>query len=116
MDLHRTAQKVANVNESYRLILTDAIFPEGFSRFVDSLVTNGIVGEDWTMNRNELKYHWCDDRDRRGVMIETNTFPTDKTSVVNTVVIEGIKPALDVVQSVLQTHNVCYSSLQQVKT
>jgi len=114
MELHKSAQRIANVNEARLLVLNEARFPNGFVKFMDALVANDIVNEDWTPNKSSAGFCWCDSRENRGVLVETDSFPITTESVIGSVYIQGVKASLDIVKSVVQSQQVCYSSMQLI--
>jgi len=67
MELHKSAQRIANVNEARLLVLNEARFPNGFVKFMDALVANDIVNEDWTPNKSSAGFCWCDSRENQKI-------------------------------------------------
>jgi hypothetical protein len=116
METHRTAQRQAIKQNMRSIVLKDAIFPNGFFHFMDTLATNEVISEDWTVNPGAIGYRWnTRTSDLTDVLVETQKFPTDSSTGVlgdvGIVIFEGRRTALDIVESVLISQNVCYKEM-----
>lgn len=111
LNLHQAAWKHNNIVKATALVLTDAVFPNGFANFMEALVREGVVDEGYKRKDGAIGYRWCDDREMGGLLIETCHHPM-LTDRAGTMIFEGIKDALEIAHATLNTHNVQYSKLE----
>ena len=109
---HIKTQEHMNVTKASTIVLDQAAFPGGFAKFMDALIRNGIVAENYTRTEGAIGYRWDDSRARGGVMVETATHPM--TNTPGTVIFEGMAHALDLVKCELIAHGVLYASMKTV--
>lgn len=110
MELHKKIQKQYNVDHSKSLVITGAVFPNGFVKFMEALVRDGVVAESYTRKEGAIGIRWNDTRELGGLLIETEKHPL--TGSAGTVVFEGVRNALDLVRHELEIHGVEYSDMR----
>lgn len=104
---HKRSQAHLNITNSKALVINDVNFPNGFTYFMDALVRDGIVSEQYTRQSGAIGIRWTDDRATGGVLIETEKHPMMGNA--GTVLFEGIPAALDLVKRELDLHGVSYT-------
>jgi hypothetical protein len=88
------------------LVLVDAKFPNGFTVFMNALVRDGVVEEDYVRTVGAIGYRWCDSRTSGGLMIESTGHPM--LSTPGNMVFEGSMEALELVERAIKLQGVQY--------
>lgn len=107
MQSHKRSQAHANVINSKPLVINNVSFPNGFAEFMNALVRDGIISEQYARQPGAIGIRWADDRGTGGVLIETEKHPM--LGNAGTVLFEGIPAALDLVKRELELQGVSYS-------
>ena len=111
MELHKAAWRQHNITRSSLLIVYDAVFPNGFAPFMEAMVREGLVNEQYGREPGAIGYRWCDERANGGLLIETCNHPM-VGGRAGTVIFEGIKESLEIAHATLNAQNVQYSKIE----
>lgn len=102
---------------SQHLKLTNVTFPNQFIPFLEGLVRENLIGESYKRNIVNNKIIW-EDRSIEGsdrIVFETEFNPLTNNDCAGDISIIGSKFDLEIVQSILEKHDVEFSSIDNSK-
>jgi predicted nucleotidyltransferase len=94
------------LKKAVQLTLENVTFSKGFSYFLHTLEVEELAHNSTRMNTN-TGYKWVDNLSMGGIQLETTQYPLDDKSV-GTITFAGSKQQLEVLQSIIERHQVSY--------
>jgi predicted nucleotidyltransferase len=90
------------------LVFENVSFPNGFAKFLEALVVEGITSEDPTRQSLTSGYRWLDEVAVGGVQLETSVYPYNSHKIAGDISIKGPKDKIEIIQSILERQNASY--------
>ncbi len=96
------------IEAAKQVVYENAKFPNGFSKFLDALLTEQVTEGECIRQLKGDTYFWIDEVSGGGIKIETTKHPYGGYSDAGTLTITGPNKQLEVVQSIVERHSVEY--------
>jgi hypothetical protein len=97
-----------HIKAAKQLVYENTVFPNGFIKFLDALLTEQVVEDECERQLKGDTYIWVDKVRDGGIKIETTKHPFGGVGSAGMLTITGPKNQLEVVQSILERHRVKY--------
>lgn len=108
MQIFAERQHLRNAKE---VIYENVYFPNGFSNFLEAVAIEQLVKVEPSCVLNGYGYTWINELAEGGIKITTSNHPYVKNKQPCEVTISGPRDALEIVQSIMERHNVEYNGV-----
>jgi hypothetical protein len=109
-------QEFQQSTKQIRKVTFDNItFPNGFMAFMESLVRNDLISDQYKSKYIDEKYQWDNQLNNNGLLIETVNNPLLTQGAAESLIVTGSKPNIELFEVILQESTAIYETKEQPK-